>query len=208
MGSTYDAVSGEYLVEDSGSDIIEPPLPSPTQQAAVQRTLFNLSGEMLFLDALLAEHEGDMSHPEVQEAFDAWFQSGQGALEDKLEAYIHLIRENEGRAMVLDVEAGRIGALADTHHNKATALKNRLRQFMETHERSKIETRTGVISLVNNGGSAPVKLRVDNITDLPEKYLRTKVEVDTAALRAAIVKEGPDFPYAELSERGKHIRLK
>lgn len=149
------------------------------------RTLFDLSDELLALEALLEEAGGELT-PELDAAYEALL-GDKGSLVVKIDGYAALIAELAFRAEARKAEAKRLADLARVDENKAKALKERLKVFFDRHGLRDLQTERHRFTVVQNGGARALVLPdgVD-VSALPERYAtpRTVYELDKDALRA------------------------
>lgn len=159
------------------------------------------------LEDLLSEVGGDVTEAEAEAAIDAWLKEADAPLQAKLDGYGVVIREFELRAAARKAEADRIAALANTDANNSRRLKERLRWFFEAEGIDKIETSRFKFALASNGGKAPVILHCEPEA-LPEWAKRVTVTPDMEAIRGEIETRGESLEFAEIGERGKHLRIR
>lgn len=176
----------------------------------MKRTLFNIGEDYAALGELLDEIGGEITSEQAEEAIDEFFAELGDELNIKLDGYAALIREREARAKARDEEAKRIAALAQTDKNTASRLKGRLKSFLEMQGKQKIETARAVIAIQNNGGKAPVILDEyfqAHPEELPEGLRKVVFTPDLDAIRAQL-ESGEDLGFAEIGERGTHLRIR
>lgn len=172
------------------------------------QTLMQISQDMLALDDLIAECGGDVSDPRVAEAVDQWMAEIQGNMSEKVDSYAALITEMRRRSDVRLAESARLAARAKVDENAADFLTMRLKTAMALHGIKKIETDRFTVSVVNNGGKAPVF--IDDPATVPAELTRTipaKVEPDKDKIRAAL-ESGEAVPGCTLGERGTRLSIR
>lgn len=180
-------------------------------------TLFEISEEMIALDELLTNLDGEIPNEEIEAQLDAYFKDLGDRRDEKLDSYAALIKTMEARAKVRKEEAARMTALATTDENAAKRLKSRLQDFYTLHGYTKpIETRRYKIALQNNGGVVPVILNADiadKPEELPERFRKVEFSAKIDAIREALT--GPDceekeeaVKIAKLGDRGQHVRIR
>lgn len=155
----------------------------------MSKTLFQISDDLLAIDALLDEMEGDITNPEAEAAIDQWFAELGTERNAKLESYGYLIKELEARASGIKEEVARLRARQQASENKAERLKARLEVFFQLHNIDKIATTAFTFAMQNPGGKPKVQLRdefAENPVELPEGYRRVKFEADLISLREAL----------------------
>ena len=168
-------------------------------------TLTELSSEVFDLERQLDQAEGDQAQ---QETITAYLESTQEAVELKLDRYATFIRELEARANYRNEEAKRLAHLGKVDLDKVEFLKCQLKHFFHSHELSRVETPHFRLSLVQNGGKAPVQVLVP-AEDLPEVFRSqtTVYKADLDGIRASI-ESGNAVPGAILREKEHSIRIK
>ncbi len=175
------------------------------KQPAKTRTLFAISGDLEKLSELLEECGDDAQQ---QQLIDSWFEQLGSERDCKLDNYCALIGEMLARAQARQAEAKRLVDLASTDENRVKLLKDRLKWFFETHNVKTIETARYRLSLVRNGGKAPVILKEGvSPSNLPERFQRVSIDPDTAAIRQAL-ERGEELDFAVLGERNTSLRIK
>jgi len=88
-------------------------------------------------------------------------------------------------------------------------LKNRLKDYLEFTGRTKAHTETGrTITVQANGGALPVITPPDiDIRGVPEQFVKVIRSLDLDAVREEL-KSGAELPFAQLGQRGTHLRIK
>ena len=171
-------------------------------------TIFDIDGDRAALVDLLEEHEENQT-PEDSKVLAEWFESIDGAFEDKVASYIVVIRSQEAIAKGLDEEAHRLRERAKVHSNRVRRLKDTIMYVFEQSEITKVETKRGTVALQNNGGPAPVALLESDPHKLPRKFQRVTVEPDIEAIREALTNNDPEaHAIAVLATRGRHVRVR
>ncbi len=172
------------------------------------KSLFDLTSDVLELEALLAEVGGDVTDADAEAAIDAYTAQLEEDLHRKLDGYVTLIAEFDARAEARAKEAERVRHLAQLDEKNAERLRAGLKQFFVRTGREKVETARFRVSLVNAGGKVPLKLHCPP-ESLPEEFRKevTTFRADQDAIRAAL-EAGTPLVFAELGERGKVLRIK
>ena len=170
----------------------------------MNRTIYDISGDMRALDDLLAEAGGDLSDPAVAAAVDAWASELESDLAGKVDRYAALIWEIEARASARRAEALRMVALAEKDERAAEGLRERLRFVWETRGLGTIQTARYRVSLRKNGGKAPLDVHAP----VPPEFSKTFTSVgpDKDKIREAL-ESGQALPFARLMERGSRIAI-
>lgn len=174
----------------------------------MNKTLYEISDDILALERYLTDIEGDITDPDVCQKVDDWLLENQHQLDDKLDGYCSLIREIQCRAASRKEEAARLSALVKTDKAAIDGLKWRLKIFFQVHQHKIVQTKCFRINLATNGGVQPLILNVEP-EKLPEKFRKSEVihKADNDAIRIAIDK-GEELDFAELGPRGQNIRIK
>lgn len=173
-------------------------------------TLYQISEDLLALEALLTETGGDVSDAEVEAAIVAWMAELSHDRDVKMDNYVSLMRELKAREVARMNEASRLQERAQIDAQAYDRLKDRLKEFFELHELKTVETKRFRITLANNGGKEPLSVDPDYENKpqmLPERFQKTTVEADHAKIREA-VEAGEQWSFAKLLPRGKSLRIK
>jgi hypothetical protein len=160
------------------------------------------------------EVELDANGGEVTEDMEARLSLFNLEERDKVDGYVHIIKDLRARAKLMREQAADLTARARTREANADWLENRLTFHMGERGLRRLEGNTHYAQWQKNGGVPPVEL-LDGITpDRVVSYFhkRRPVELDEAAIRAALSDENHDFhrlakDYARLGDRGEHLRL-
>lgn len=162
------------------------------------RTLFNISDDLLALENLLIESEGEVTDNDAESAIDQWFAELGDARDSKLEAYAFLIRAIESDAEAVKAEADRLKSRQKALENRASRLKERLEVFFQIHSIEKIDTTHFTFAMQKPGGKPKVGIAqqyLDAPEELPEGLRRVKFEPDLVAIRERL--EASDADVAE-----------
>ena len=178
------------------------------RETHMARTLYEIGSDMQALEALLLENDGDISDVSVSIAVEAWERELETNLTGKVDAYVRLIADIEARADARLVESNRIAALVKADTKAADALRERLRFIFETKGLKPVQTDHFKVSLVNNGGKAPLHIRV-GMDELPSWAVKSEtiLSVNKDAIRAALT-DGKEVSFASIGERGNRISIK
>lgn len=173
-----------------------------------KRSLLDISDDLQALDDLLFETGGDISDPDVAAAIESWFAEVQADEATKVGNYIGLIREKELRAAAIAEEIERYKKLQSALVNSASGLKDRLKWYMESKDRKKIETPRGNATICGNGGKLPMQIaETVRPEELPPRFQKVTVSVNGDAVRDALEK-GEQLEFAEILPRGTHLRIR
>ncbi len=171
--------------------------------------LYEITQELLELEALLDESGGEVD----DEMLDRYLNSTEQA-EEKADNYAALIRHIEGRMQLRKAEVTRMQALYKSDQKSVTRLKERLLEFMQRTNHTKLETRRFRLTAARAGGKLPIIWHTQTPEAFPEPYREevTEVKLLKDAVRSALERgeplEGPDGPLAELGERKISLRIK
>jgi hypothetical protein len=164
-------------------------------------TLFEIGEHFYALESLIIDNEG-----EIDDTIDQWLAEYQAKLQDKVDAYCYLISKYQGIAD----EAERLAQRAKKYSTMVNDLKYRLKYYMESTGKEKIETSRFTLKVTANGGSIPVALN-EGVTaeDLPDKFVRLIKDADLTRLRESMLKGDADaYKFASFLKRGTHLRIK
>lgn len=176
----------------------------------MSRPLFEITDDLLKLNDLLDEVEGDVSRfGEMEPAITAYMDSLAGEEAAKLDAYVNLIRQLESEAAVAKAEAEQYAKKAKTRESRAAWLKERLKMHMEQTGQGKVDTERGrTVTIQRNGGKLPVTVNDSvDLNAIPLWCVKIVRSVDTDAVRSAL-ERGEALDFARLGERGTHLRIK
>ncbi len=203
----------------------------------LNRTLFEISEDLVALDSLLDEVGGEVTDEQAEAAIEKWFAELGEERDKKIDGYCSLIKQKEAVAKARKAEADRIEALATVDKNAASRLKGRLKLFFEAHDIEKLETDRFKVAIQNNGGALPVILTEDateHPEELPEQYRRVvfqpnleniKKDLERVADLKQFLAMAPDdndpgtvrefnnlkdslSTIATLGERGNHLKIR
>ncbi len=171
------------------------------------RRLFDIGEDLLAIDGLIDDLDGDISDPAVDAALGMWLNESETEEGVKLDGYAGYIRQLEHEADVAKAEAEEYRRRAQTRENRVAWLKARLIQHLQRTGRTKVATATGrTVAVQSNGGRRPVTfIELFDADSIPIEF--TKRVVDDEAIRAAL-EAGQELNFAHLGERGVHLRIK
>ena len=172
------------------------------------RTLFEITEDLLRLDALLSDLGGDVTDEQLEAEITGWFAELGAERKVKIDNYVMLIAEMEARAEMRAAESERLKALARVDENNARRLRDRLKAHMEACGDTKLETNRFLLSLQKNGGKQRVTILLP-VEQLPEFYTETQVTVvpDLDTIRQAL-EAGEVLDFARLEPRGTSLRIR
>ena len=176
----------------------------------MNRTLFDISEDLLALSDLLDEQDGDITNHE--EAFDRWFEELGAERDAKLDGYAYLIRQLEADAQMLKEEADRLKARKTANDNKVKKLKERLEHFLKLQGIEKLQTDRFTFALQKPGGRPKVEVAdyfADCPEELPEGLRRVKFEPDLEMIRQALETDPENhYIFGQIIESEKKLRIR
>jgi hypothetical protein len=180
-----------------------PVLPKPT------KTLFSIGEDLIALERIIEDADGDISDPKAAEAVESWFKELARDQGTKVDGYVNLIRKWEGQSAAAKAEAEQYRKRAQVRENRVESLKIRLKQHMEATGQQRIETPTGrTVAIQKNGGKTPMNIAAD----VDPKKVDPKYQVVTTVINAEAVytalKAGESLPFAQLLPVGTHLRIR
>lgn len=161
-------------------------------------TLYELSGEFQQLLEMLQ----DCDELEEQVLKDT-LEGIDGELEIKAEGYAKIIKELSADASKFEEEEKRLERRRKTLENRVGMLKNALFLTMKATGKTKFKTGLFSFGIQKNGGKKPLEIKAGAV--IPDEY--TRKETDAEKIREALEK-GVVLPFAELKERGEHLRIR
>ena len=163
-------------------------------------TLFQLTATITDIidDIVDAEIAGETD----ENLFDE-LDSHYGARADKIEGYIHVIKNTTAAATNCRAEAEGFAKRAKALENLAKRLKETL--HADLIKNNELTTTAGNFRIARHTGQPSVVLLVD-ASDLPTDYQRVKIEADKTELKNAL-KRGEIINGVELRET-EHVRIK
>lgn len=185
----------------------------PNPESPTMQPLFQIGNDLLTLNDLIDERDGDITDPEVETALNQWLLELTGNEAVKLDSYVYLIKQLIGESDMLHDEAVEYSAKSKARLTRADWLKRRLKMHLEATGRTKIGTAKGhTVYTQTNGGQKPVTINDDMYSphEVPEKFVKIKKEFDVNAIRKALEADDADLPVglARLGEVGTHLRIK
>ena len=174
------------------------------------RTLYEITEDVLKLNELLDEVEGDLGRcGEIEPAITAWLISLGVEQEKKLDGYAGLILQLEMEAVAAKAEAEQWQAKARSRESRVKFLKERLKQHLTLTGQTKVTTASGrLIKVQSNGGQKPI-IYADEIdlNTAPEDHVIVRRDLDRAKVRETL-ESGGTLPFAVLAERGPQLRIR
>lgn len=174
----------------------------------MSRTILEITADIMALDDLLEEVEGNVSDPRVAEIVEKWFAELDHDFTAKLDNYAALITELSSRAEFRAFESDRLHRRAKTDEATVDWLKFRLRSALDSRGDKKVQTPRYTISIQANGGKLPVEIY--DAASIPKELCRhipESWEPSADKVRDALIAK-TDVPGAVLGERGTHLRIR
>jgi hypothetical protein len=173
-------------------------------------TLFQIGDDVKTLHDLLTECGGELTDEQAETAIDQWLAETNEALESKVNNYVWLIKEFEGRSEARELAGKHLMASAGADANQAKRLKDRLKYFLEMYGLQKLQTEHFKVSIQANGGSVALIVPPEWERDpaaAPEAFHKVEIKLDTTAIREAI-RNDEETHGAHLGERGTQLRIR
>lgn len=162
-------------------------------------TLYEISADMRELLELLEDPAAD---PEV--VADT-LEGIEGALEDKAEGYIKVMKELEATAKAIKDEEAELRGRRQAVENNINRMKDALTEALKnTGHEDGLNAGAHFLKLVNNGGALPLVIDEERV---PEAFKVATYKTNAEAIRTALA-EGQAFEWAHFGERGKHLSIK
>ena len=174
--------------------------------ATKTKSLLGIADDMLAIDELLMECEGDISDSDAAAAIDKWFAEAESNLDEKTDNYIGLIRQKDLMRAARKEEIERLQMMNKQDERSAKFLKGRLQWVLERLGRKSAgKTRKATITV--NGGKIPMEVDPIELEKVPLKLQKVMVVLNTDEVRKAL-EAGEELKFARLGERGTHLRIK
>ena len=159
--------------------------------------LYDLTTDVLKLEAMLDE---GMDDDGLAEALAEAMDGAEGALTDKVENYVRLLRNWDATSAMIKDEEKRLAARRQVVDNKSRRLKDRLLNQLQRMDAPKLTTSIATVSR-KKGSESTI---IDDEMELPQGYFTTDavIKADKAALKQ-LWKDTPEDERAQLP--GFHI---
>lgn len=165
-------------------------------------TLYELKGEYLALLEMAEDPDTDA------EALADTLEGLDYDIEEKADAYVAVIGELNNDVAKIDAEIKRLTARKKVISGNADRIKQNLQDTMTAIGKKKIKTALHTISVVKNGGKAPLVLQEDiDIDSLPDIFVKTEESIDKDAVRKYIESVGV-LSFAYIGEPGYHLTIR
>lgn len=172
-------------------------------------TLFDITTDMLSLNNVLEDNDNQFDDPEVQAGIARYLSDLLVARAEKLDGYVALIRHLDMERGAMESEAAAFAAKAASRKRRVEWLKECLKTALIATNTNKVSTPKGyTVSVQKNGGKKPLVMNEGiTVESVPALYVKTRKEIDTEAVRAAL-EDGTPLLFASLGEAGTHVRVK
>lgn len=182
--------------------------PTTTVPPPPRRTLYQIGADLLALDALLDEANGDLSDPAVEAAAAAWFDALAAEEAAKLDGWIGYVRQLEMEAAAAKAEAEQWLTRVRSREARVAWLKERLKRHLEATGRTKATTLSGrTIAVQANGGHPPVEIDAVDPYGVADRLCEVRRLIDREKVRTALL-AGEGLSFARLVPRGTHLRIR
>lgn len=159
-------------------------------------SLYDIQGELLQLYELATE-DGD------EQAFLDTLESIKGELSIKAAGYVQIIKQLEMEIAECDRAAQAFTDKLVVREHSVKRMKDALISAMDTAGIDTLKAGNYELKIVNNGGVTPL-----NITgEVPDSFTKVVVEPDKTKIRKAL-EAGEELNFAELGQRGRHLKIK
>ena len=149
--------------------------------------LYEIAREYRVLADAIDANNGELT-PELSQALD---EIG-GTFRDKIDSCVKMAREYERKAEAFKAESDRLADRSRAATNAAKRIKEYTRYQMELMGEDRVETDTFTVS-IGVASQPTIRFVGPDVNELPDTYLRHKVEFDSKAAQAAL-KNGDDLP--------------
>lgn len=168
-------------------------------------TLFEVTDDLLALDQLLTESEGELT-PEIE----AWREEYAAKIRDKADGIGWYAKRLQNEAEFFKAQRDELAAKARRAERKLEWLKGYIAYCMARLETRKIEGKVYTLALQKNGGKPPLEILEPFKSDpaqLPAEFQRVTVSANTDALRIA-AEEGMADEVVRLLPAGESVRIR
>ena len=184
-------------------------VPNMQHGGQVMPKLWDIAADVLALDDLIDQLEGDVSDPQVEAAWLAMLAELQHDESAKLDGMVNWIRSLEMEANAARAEAELYMLRAKSRENRAAWIKGRIKDYLILTNRKSIKTETGrTVAVQANGGKQALEL-VDNLdpAELPSEFVVVRRVPDMDKIRRHVEEIGA-LPFATLKPRGSHLSIR
>ena len=181
------------------------------------KTLYQLTSEMVALNDILESEEDLFRTDEANLAFARWAQSLAEEEGAKLDAYLDYIRHLEMEATAAKAEVDQWSMKHRSRVARIAWLKDMLKRHLElTGVTDKTTARGRTIAITGNGGNEPIEVDQEAILNLSDEELLRLARSGVVVIQPMVnkdrvremLKSGQEVPFAKLTQRGTHLRIR
>lgn len=166
--------------------------------------------EAAWLDAMTCEGiEGEPISEEEQARIIDEYIAADADFKNKVDRYCDLISAFGARAAYQEQMAEHYKELSRRNQSVADKMEARIKVVMELRGETKIETDNHRLSLVKNGGKAPLIVPAEWViqpASAPEQFHFKVIRLDMNAIRNAL-ESGDQIEGCAIADRGTHLRI-
>lgn len=171
--------------------------------------LYDITENLIALDALLQEQGGDVTEGTQGEALEKWITEYEWLERNKIDAYGSHIANINSDIDAINEEVERLRARASAYKNQIERMKWMVKTAMDMRGIKKLEGQKFTISIQKNGGAQPVEITAKSIEFIPDKFMKIERRPDLELIRKAIENNDPEVAnVATLKERGESVRIR
>ena len=167
----------------------------------MKKSLYQIEQEYLQIAQSIEDADGVLD-----EQMEQALMINQEELQTKAVKYALVIRQMDAEAAILKAEIARMEVMKKAKENAVARLKEAIAGAMQRHGITKIQGDLINLSFRRSQKVMQVDQEMDALSALPQQFLRTKTEVDTSAIRAAL-KAGEEVDGFEMVEN-QSLQLK
>lgn len=175
----------------------------------MSKNLFDLTTEMLQIQDILDNFDGEITDEAKEAEIDRFLAAANESDEQfkkKIDNYIFLMDELNGRASAKKDKGSQLIEAARRDTANAERLKDRLGQAMILMNKEKIESQYHTLKFVGVGGKKPLELNYDSLDDIPEIYKRVSFDIDKDKIREEL-DAGAELEFAKYGEKQKRLKI-
>lgn len=163
-------------------------------------SLYELTNDLIEFQEMCNDPDVDLNDKAIKDTLEGL----EGSYDDKVEAWVKVIKNLSGELKAVKEEADRLTKRTRTIKNNIESMKRALITSMELTGR---KTAGNVLkaSVAQNGGVLPIV--IDENAEIPFEFQKVTVEPNNEAIRDAL-DHGKELPFAHYGERGVHINIK
>lgn len=162
-------------------------------------SIYEITGDYMRLMDMMDDPELD------QQTLNDTLEGIEGEFEVKAEAYAKVMKNLEADAEGLKNEIDRLTQRKRAIDNNIKRLKETLQSAMTFTGKTKFKTDLFSFGIQKNAPS--VVLETEDLEIVPEEFIRTKYEIDKAAIKDAL-KAGAELPGVAHLEQGESLRIR